>query len=251
MSGLIQNIRYALRQFRKSPGFALVAVMTLALGIGANSAVFSVMNSVRLRMLPVRDPQRLYYLQIATGNQPPGASNTGNGGTSFSEPVFEASRQRNDVFDDVIAYVPLAIGKVAVRYGDVPEEAAGDEVSGNFFSGLSAEMSSGHNFSLQDEKDHAQVAVISYDYWNRGRGQVLWMVMRESLLVSCLGAAAGIPLALLSSRFLSSMPYQLSSFDSVTFAAAIGCVALVGGIATFLPARRAAKVEPMVALRYE
>ena len=83
------------------------------------------------------------------------------------------------------------------------------------------------------------------------RGQVLWMVMRESLLVSCLGAAAGIPLALLSSRFLSSMLYQLSSFDSVTFAAAIGCVALVGGMAAFLPAWRAAKVEPMVALRYE
>jgi predicted permease len=167
MSSLLHDVRYALRQLRKSPGFTLVAVLTLALGIGANTAVFSVMSAVLFRMMPVRDPQRLYYLKIATENQPPGASNTGNGDTSFSEPVFEALRQRHDVLDEVIAYVPLGIGKVAVRYGEIPEEAAGDEVSGNFFSGLSAEVLRGRGFSLADEQDHAQVMVISYDYWTR------------------------------------------------------------------------------------
>jgi len=167
IEGIIQDVRYVLRQLRKSPGFTAVAVLTLALGIGANTAVFSVMNAVLSRMLPVRDPQRLYYLQIAGGNQPPGASNTGNGDTSFSEPVFEALRQRNDVLDDVVAYVPLGIGKVAVRYGDTPEEAQGDEVSGNFFSGLSAEIARGHGLSMEDEKGHSPVAVISYDYWTR------------------------------------------------------------------------------------
>jgi len=167
MNSLVQNLRYALRQLRKSPGFTTVAVLTLALGIGANTAVFSVMNAVLSRMLPVRDPERLYYLQIATGNQPPGASNTGNSDTSFSEPVFEALRQRNDVLDDVIAYVPLGIGKVAVRYGAMPEEANGDEVSGNFFSGLSAGIALGRDFSLADEEDHSPVTVISYDYWTR------------------------------------------------------------------------------------
>lgn len=167
MTGLLQNARYALRQVRKSPGFALVAVATLALGIGANTAVFSVMDAVLLRTLPVRDPHRLYYLQIAAGNQPPGAWNTGNSNTSFSEPVFEALREGHDVFEDLIAYVPLGIGKVAVRYGDTPEEAQGDEVSGNFFPGLSAEILLGRGFSADDEKDHSPVAVISYDYWTR------------------------------------------------------------------------------------
>jgi predicted permease len=167
MNSLVQNLRYALRQLRKSPGFTTVAVLTLALGIGANTAVFSVMNSVLSRMLPVRDPERLYYLQIASGNQPPGAGNTGNSETSFSEPVFEALRQRHDVLDDVIAYVPLGIGKVPVRYGAMPEEANGDEVSGNFFSGLSAGIALGRGFSLEDEKDHSPVTVISYDYWTR------------------------------------------------------------------------------------
>lgn len=167
MESLIQDVRYGCRMLRKSPGFTCVAVITLALGIGANTAVFSVMDAVLLRTLPVRDPQRLYYLQIASGNQPPGASNTGNSDTSFSEPVFEALRQRHDVLDDVITYVPLGIGKVAVRYGDTPEEAEGDEVSGNFFSGLSAGIFRGRGFSLKDEKDHSQVAVISYEYWTR------------------------------------------------------------------------------------
>lgn len=168
MTGPLQDLRYALRQLRKSPGFVAVAVITLALGIGANTAVFSVMNAVLLRSLPVRDPQRLYYVQIGNGqNEPPSATNTGNGNTSFSEAVFEGLRQRGDVFADLIAYVPLGIPKVAVRCGDSPEEAEGEEVSGNFFSGLTAQIVRGRGFTLQDENEHAPVAVISDSYWNR------------------------------------------------------------------------------------
>jgi hypothetical protein len=125
MTGLLQNVRYAPRQVRKSPGFALVAVATLALGIAANTAVFRVMDAVLLRTLPVRDPHRLYYLLIAAGNHPPGAWNTGNRNTSISEPVFEALREGHYIFEDLIAYVPLGIGKVDVRSGDTPEEAPG------------------------------------------------------------------------------------------------------------------------------
>jgi predicted permease len=168
MNGLLQDVRYALRQLRKSPGFAAVAVITLALGIGANTAVFSVMNAVLVRSLPVRDPQRLYYVQIGNdGNPPPSVSTTGDSSTSFSEPVFEALRQRKDVFSDLIAYAPLNVGKVAVRLGDSPEEAEGDEVSGNFFSGLTAQIIDGRGFTLDDERQHASVAVISDSYWDR------------------------------------------------------------------------------------
>lgn len=172
MTGFAQDLRYALRQLRKSPGFTAVAVITLALGIGANTAVFSVMNAVLLRSLPVRDPQRLYYVQIGNGqDEPPSATNTGNGNTSFSEPVFEALRARKDVFADLTAYVPLGIPKVAVRYGDSPEEAEGEEVSGDFFSGLSAQIVLGRGFTLEDEKQRAPVAVISDSYWNRRFGR--------------------------------------------------------------------------------
>jgi predicted permease len=172
MTGLAQDLRYALRQLRKSPGFTAVAVVMLALGIGANTAVFSVMNAVLLRLLPVRDPQRLYYVEIGNDqNEPPSASTTGNGDTSFSEPVFEALRQRKDVFSDLIAYAPLSVGKVAVRFGDSPEEAEGEEVSGNFFSGLTAQIVRGHGFTLEDERQHSPVAVISDSYWDRRFGR--------------------------------------------------------------------------------
>jgi len=163
---LLQELRYAVRQLYNSPGFALTVVLTLALGIGANSAIFSVMNAVLLRGLPVPNPQELVYLHVPTG-QPDGASNTGNSSTSFSEPVFENLRQDHYAFADLIAFVPLAIGKVAVRFGDTPEEAEGDMVSGNFFSGLGISLARGRAFTLEDEKAHSQLVVLSYSYWTR------------------------------------------------------------------------------------
>jgi predicted permease len=171
MTGFFQDVRYALRQLRKSPGFAAVVVIMLALGIGANTAVFSVMNAVLLRSLPVRDPQRLYYVQIGNGQEgPPSVSTTGDGNKSFSGPVFQTLRERKDVFADLIAYAPLSVAKTAVRYGDTPEEAEGEEVSGNFFSGLTAQIVRGRGFTLDDERQHTPVAVISDSYWNRRFG---------------------------------------------------------------------------------
>ncbi|HLZ42417.1 MAG TPA: ABC transporter permease [Candidatus Sulfotelmatobacter sp.] len=163
---LVQEFRYAVRQLYNSPGFAVTVVLTLALGIGVNSAIFSVMNAVLLRGLPVPNPQELVYLHVPTG-QPDGAGNTGNSSTSFSEPVFEDLRQDHHAFADLIAFVPLAIGKVAVRFGDTPEEAEGDMVSGNFFSGLGISPARGRGFTLDDERAHSQVVVLSYSYWTR------------------------------------------------------------------------------------
>ena len=183
MRTLIQDLRYALRQMRKSRGFVLIAVLTLALGIGANTAVFSVMNAVLLRQLPVRDPERLYYVQIGNGQiQPPGAGNTGDPTNTLSEPVFETLRERKDIFEDLIAYVPLAFDKVVVRYRDIQ---------------------------------------------------------------------VGLPLAMTCSRVLDSMLYQLTPFDPFSFVVAVCAIALVGTAAAFFSAWRAARLDPMVALRYE
>src|SRR5215470_19487733 len=167
---LLQEFRYAVRQLSHSPWFTLTVVMTLALGIGANTAVFSVMNAVLLKGLPVPNPQQIVYLHVPNG-QPDGAGNTGNSTTSFSEPVFEDLRQDHHAFADLIAFVPLAIGKVAVRYGDTPEEAEGDMVSGNFFSGLGISLARGYGFTLADEQAHSQNVVLSYSYWTRRFGR--------------------------------------------------------------------------------
>ncbi|MGB6687736.1 MAG: ABC transporter permease [Terracidiphilus sp.] len=169
MRNLLHDLRYALRQLRSSPGFTLTVVLMLALGIGANTAVFSVMNAILMQLLPVSRAEGLSYVRIGNGqNQPPGGWNTGDGDTSFTEATFEAFRQRGDVFEQLIGYVPLSnTGNVAVRYGELPEEAEGEEVSGNFFSGLGARIERGRGFALDDEKNHAPIAVLSYDYWTR------------------------------------------------------------------------------------
>jgi hypothetical protein len=158
---------------RKSPGFTAVAVITLALGIGANTAMFSVMSAVLLRYLPVRDPQRLVFLHYT--DQPEGTSQTGYDDASLPEPTFEALRKQRDIFSELMAFVPLAVNEVPVRYGQNPEEARGDMVSGNFFTGLGVSAAGGRTLTLTDENRHAPVVVLSYSYWSRrfGRDEVL------------------------------------------------------------------------------
>ena len=86
---------------------------------------------------------------------------------TFSYPVYDELRRHPEVLSQVIAYVPLATEKVAVRYGAVPEEAEGDMVSGSFFSGLGIKLARGRGFAEADENGHAPVVVLSYNYWTR------------------------------------------------------------------------------------
>jgi predicted permease len=161
---LWRDLRFGLRSLRQSPGFAVTAILTLALGVGANTAVFSVMNAVLLRSLPVSDPNRLVYLRTSN---PPRGTGTIDTNETFSYPVYDALRKQTSGLSSLIAFVPLSGSKVAVRYGAQPEEAEGDMVSGAFFAGLGVKLPLGRGFSEQDETNHAPIAVISYNYWTR------------------------------------------------------------------------------------
>src|SRR5882672_9853679 len=164
MATFLNDLQYALRQLRKTPGFTLVCVLTLALGIGANTAVFSVMNAVLLKSLPVADPDRVVYLNTSGA---PKRTGTIDSHEAFSSPVYDALREQHGPLTHVIAYVPLSTGKVAVRFAAQPEEAEGDMVSGIFFSGPGVKLARGRGFTEQDETSHAPIAVISYNYWTR------------------------------------------------------------------------------------
>lgn len=160
---MLSDFRHALRHLAKTPGFTFIAVLTMGLGIGANTAVFSVLNAVLLRFLPVPDPQQLVLFHLR--NQPLNTSQSGYDDTSLSLPVLNALRIRHDVFTDVVASAPLAFGKVNVRVGAEPEEAHGELVSGNYFSGLGVHLYIGRGFTLQDEAQNAKIAVLSYRWW--------------------------------------------------------------------------------------
>lgn len=162
----IKDLRFTARTLRHNALFTAVAVLTLALGIGANTAIFSVINAVLLRTLPVQDPKQLYFLHVLPG-QPDGAHGTGNPTSSFSEYAFEQLRTEHQAFSSLAAYVPAGFNKIAVRTGGTPEEAAVDMVSGNFFSALGVHALCGRTIAMRDEQDHTAVAVLSYRYWNR------------------------------------------------------------------------------------
>ena len=163
---ILEDVRYGVRVLRKAPGFTIVAVLTLALGIGANTAVFSTLNALLLKMLPVGDAEHIYAVVLVNGGtQPPNTDGTGRGNTSFSFPVFQALRTQGRIFSELIAHVPLGYGKVPVRYGDTPAEKAGEEVSANYFSGLRVPILRGRGFRDADESNHNPVMVLSYSFW--------------------------------------------------------------------------------------
>src|SRR6202020_3527422 len=137
LTNFINDLRYSIRQLRKSVGFTLVCVLTLALGIGGNTAVFSVMNAVLLKSLPVSDPERLVYLRTSN---PPRGTGTIDSNQTFSYPVYDALRKQAQGLSPLMAFVPLSGGKVAVRFGSQPEEAEVDMVNGAFFSGLGVKL---------------------------------------------------------------------------------------------------------------
>src|SRR5579862_8317273 len=164
LDSLLRDLRYGLRSLRQSPGVAITAILTLALGVGANTAVFSVMNAVLLRSLPVANPDRLVYLRTT---QPPRGTGTIETDETFSYAVYDALRRQGRGLVPVMAYGALSSPKVGVRIEGQPEEAEGDMVSGNFFSGLGVQIIRGRGFTEEDESQHARIAVISYNYWTR------------------------------------------------------------------------------------
>jgi len=147
MNGVVQDLRFALRQIWRKPGFTLIAVVSLALGIGANTSIFTLIDKLILKSLPARQPE-----QLAMGAQ---------------------------------------------------------------------------------------------------SGSILGMVLRKSLLLLAIGIIVGVPATLASTRLIQSQLFGLSPFDGSTIAMALMAIAAVIVLSAYFPARRAAKIDPMVALRYE
>lgn len=168
MSRLFQDFWYALRQLRKSPGFTTVAVLTLALGIGANTAIFSVVNALLLKMLPVRDPQQLVILGDPTWVN---ARANGTPRTDiFSYPLYKQLRDANHVFTGLCAAGTehrIAVESAASQVSD--QNVIGRMVSGNYFSVLGVEPVAGRLISNSDDttEDSNPVVVLGYEYWQR------------------------------------------------------------------------------------
>jgi predicted permease len=168
MGNFAQDLKYALRMLGKNPGFTIVAVITLALGIGANTAIFSLTDQVLLRMLPVGHPKELVILR-SPGPSPGRNWNDGPGGTSFSYPAYEDLRDRNQVLSGLLARFST---QVSVAAQGSSELANGELVTGNYFTVLEVEPAMGRVFGAEDETAPGAnpVVVLSYGYWKRRFG---------------------------------------------------------------------------------
>jgi predicted permease len=168
MDNLLQDIRFALRTLGKNPGFTLVAVLTLALGIGANAAIFSLTDQVLLRLLPVERPRELVVLTSPGPNH--GRVRTDiEGGPSFSFPMYKDLRDRNEVLAGLLASFYV---QVSVAGQGQSQLANGMLVSGNYFQVLGVQPVLGRVLTAQDETAPGAnpVTVLSYGYWTRHFG---------------------------------------------------------------------------------
>ena len=162
MDTLLQDIRYGVRILLKNPGFTLVAVLTLGLGVGANTAIFSIVNTVLLHPLPYRDADRL--AKVVTSNRGLGTRDIG-----LSVPEWDDLNQRADVFEDVSVTWPASANLTGAQH---PERLEMLGVSPNYFSMLGAKAELGRLFGPQDKAEgFAEAVVISDSLWQRAFGR--------------------------------------------------------------------------------
>lgn len=168
MGQLVQDIRYGFRMLGENPGFAVIAILTLALGIGANTAIFSLTDQVLLRLLPVEQPKQLVILRS------PGITRgrvwaDGDDSASFSYPLYKDLRDHNPVFSGLLGRFAV---QVSVAGQGQTELANGELVTGNYFEVLGVRPALGRTFTPDDETAPGAntVAVLSYGYWSRHFG---------------------------------------------------------------------------------
>ncbi|HTB14422.1 MAG TPA: ABC transporter permease [Bryobacteraceae bacterium] len=153
LDAFLQDLRYAVRALRTTPGFAAVAILSLALGIGANTAIFSLIDSVVLKFLPVNHPEELVQITMGPGD------------TNFTNPIWEQVRDRQDVFSGAFAY---SAARFNLSPGGEARYARGNWVSGQFFETLGVRAMLGRSFTAADDKRGcAATAVLGYDFWQK------------------------------------------------------------------------------------
>ena len=326
-----QDVRYSLRMLGKNPGFAAIALITLALGIGANTTIFSLLNAVMLQSMLVRNPRELVVLQWSAHRQAKdiGTSSFADchhiewrsahpGSCSFSYPMFKEIRDQSGVFSNVTAFAGPAQLDLS---GNGPASMTRTElVSGDYFQTLGVSPALGRTIQPSDERPGSEAVtairrivndldssipifdvntqsrtidrllfneclvarlsslfgtlavvlaciglygLLSYEVTQRTKElgiratlgarqrDVLTMIVRQGLLLVLLGTLIGVVTAFGVTRYLQSLLFGVRPTDPGTFL--VACITLVTFtlLACYLPARRATRVDPMVALRYE
>lgn len=164
MPSIAQDLAYAARQLRRSPGFAVTAALSLALGIGANTAIFQLVNAIRLKTLPVRDPQQLALIRFEKGSNRSG--NFSSRSADFTYPQFQTLRSSQQAFTDLAAW---SAHRFNLARGGETRYAEGLFVSGNFYPLLGVNAVLGRTLTPNDDTSDcaSPAAVLSAEFWQR------------------------------------------------------------------------------------
>ncbi len=181
MHTFLQDVRYGLRMLGKNPGFTCIAILTLALGIGANTAIFSLLSQVLLRRLPVRNPEELVVLK-SPGPKHGHVWSDGDDSEIFSYPLYKGLAKNTTVFDGVIARFQFAAG--IANHGQT-DRGSGELVTGNYFQVLGVRPALGRVLSPADDDVQGAhpVLVLSHAYWTRHFGGDAG-VLNQTILVN-------------------------------------------------------------------
>jgi len=159
LDAALRDLQYSFRMLARTPGFTAIAVLTLALGIGANTAIFTLLDQVLLRLLPVKDPQQLVLLTMRGRHY---GSNWG--GNAISHPMYRDFQAHNQVFSEMFCRFPIA---ASLSFGGQSELVAVELVSGTYFSTLGVGPARGRVFTPEDDRAASghPYLVLNYDYW--------------------------------------------------------------------------------------
>src|SRR4249920_123838 len=168
METFVQDFKYGIRTLIQNPGFTVIAVLTLALGLGANTAIFSLTDQILLRLLPVENPKELVVLR-SPGPKQGRVWSDGDGASPFSYSLYKEVRDNNNVFSGVLARFAISL---SVSGEGQTERANGELVSGNYFDVLGVRPVIGRVFNQDDDRipGAGLVIVLSHAYWTRHFG---------------------------------------------------------------------------------
>ncbi len=246
METFFRDLRYALRMLSKSPAFTAVAVLSIALGIGANTTVFSVINAVLLKSLPYQDPNSLVLVWGDTRTEASLRKHNQVSATDLAD-----IRTQSTVFEDVATYT----GWYPIMTGDSEaERVPAIQVGDGFFKIMKGKPLLGRVFTPEEQEDGKDfVIVLSHGLWQRYFGSDPNIVGKNVYLngrpYNIVGVMDADFRPLPSS--LVAPEGEVSATDAVTFATVSAALIAVAFLACYIPARRATKIDPLVALRYE
>jgi predicted lysophospholipase L1 biosynthesis ABC-type transport system permease subunit len=240
-----QDLRYGLRTLRRSPGLTAMVVLSLALGIAANAAIFSLINALLLRPLPVREPERLMFLSDGLGSGWSTALLLRDGRLrGYSYPFYQRLRDDGS-FEGIAAEDSWTDRVLIARAGKAEEPSRASGMAALFLVCLGLYGVIAQWAAQRTQEIGVRMAL------GATRGGVLWLVLRQAFVLVLFGVAIGLPAAAAAAQVIQGLLYGVAPFHPLTLTLAGLTLFLVAAVAAYLPARRASRADPMMALRSE